>query len=277
MKQLAFLLCVVATMASCGEKENKQAEAPSHDGKGFSIALIPVVECLPLYYAAERGWDKEQGFPIDIYSYMSQSEASSALADSTDAGFACRESAEQVASSGKYNKGLILSGQWKLLASPTSRIRKTGDLADRVVGVAPGTLTEILVKEATSKAGLGGEAVMYPHVISYSTAASMLIFNQIDATVLPEPYASFAQGERAAPIATLAEDATGFILIKNKRKSNIAENVVCKKLQTLYNMAADSLNQADKKTIDRLLQSACNISFSEAKTRKLLFKKAKQP
>ena len=54
------------------------------------------------YYAAERGMDKKLGFPLDIHSYMSQGEASAALADSCDAGFACSESAEQLMSSGKY-------------------------------------------------------------------------------------------------------------------------------------------------------------------------------
>ena len=275
MKRLAFLLCIVTALASCSKKENSQPAKTSHDGKSFCIALIPISECLPLYYAAERGMDKKLGFPIDIHSYMSQKEVSAALADSTDAGFACRESAEQLAESEKYAKSLTLSGQWKLLASPTSRIRKTGDLADRVVAVAPGTLTDALVKKATSEAGLGGEAVMYPHVISYSTAASMLIFNQIDATVLPEPYASFALREKAAPIATLAEDGTGFILINNKRKNNISENTVREKLLALYNMAVDSLNNADRETIDQLLQTASKIPLSEKSTKPIYFKKAK--
>ena len=275
MKQLVHLLCAVIVLVSCSEKEPRQPEKTTHDGKSFCIALIPIAECLPLYYAAEREMDKKLGFPLDIHSYMSQGEASAALADSCDAGFACSKSAEQLMSSGKYNKLLILSGQWKLLASPTSRIRKIVDLADRVVAIAPGTLTDKLAKDAATKAGLSGEAVMYPHVISYSTAASMLIFNQVDATVLPEPYASHAIDKRAISIATLAEDTTGYLLIKSTRKSNLADSVVKEKLQKIYNIAADSLNHADKETIEKLYQTACNISPSESKTKQIVFKKAK--
>lgn len=275
MKHFTLLLCLTVCLASCSEKKDTSADGSMRKSNGFSIALIPVAECLPLYYAAERGYDKAQGFPLDIHSHMAQSDASRALSDSTDAGFACRESAEQLMSSGKFKKVLTISGKWTLLSSPASRIRKTGDLADRVVAVAPGTLTETLAKDAASKAGLGGEAVMYPHVVCYNTAASMLIFNQIDATVLPEPYASFAVNAKAVSLATLAEDATGYILVKDKRKSKASEDFIRKKLQLLYNMAADSMAVAEKETLDRLLQNVCKISPEGMNTKRLNTKKAR--
>ena len=275
MKRLILSVCIVFALISCTDTKPKSEVGPGTQEEGFSIALIPTTECLPLYYASEKGWDKAQKFPLDIHSYMSQREASAALADSMDAGFACRESAEQMISSGKYKRGLLLSGGWTLLSSPGSRIRKVSDMADKVVAIAPGTLTESLAKGTTAKAGLGGEAVMYPHVISYATASSMLCFNQIDATVLPEPFATFALSKKAASLETLATEDTGLILLKDKRKSKYSEKTVNEKLKMLYNMAVDSLAVANEESVKRLIQSACKLSTDDLHVRKIKFKKAK--
>ena len=84
------LLAIIATimLASCSHKQEAtqfEADSTGIDSTALRIAVMPALNCLPVYYAEKTGLADSLGVEIRLLRYQAQMDIDTAIADQTRA------------------------------------------------------------------------------------------------------------------------------------------------------------------------------------------------
>ena len=165
------------------------------DSDVLVLALTPTVDCLPVYYAEQSGIFKTLGLKVKLLTYRSQFDCDTAMLGTTAMGGATDlVRLHHYANEGKQLSAVTATdGIWRLLVCGTLRIKKTSLLKDRMISVARFSASDFYSKEALDASQMEYGDVFRPQINDYGLRAFMLKNNQIDAAMLPEPFATKAR------------------------------------------------------------------------------------
>lgn len=251
-----------------------------NDSNVVRVALVPTLTTLPYYYALERGYYDQCGVAVEVLTYTSQMDCDTAIGNgrvtvgTTDMFRAVLLNAKhpqvRMAASLEETFSLITCGQLRLKEMKQLKLRTIATTRYSSVGYA----TAQLLTEAGIKANDG----LCPQVNDLSLRTQMLNENQVDASVLPEPYATFAVLNGHKRLTTM-KDAQSFgclAVSPGVARLKDAENRIASFLRA-YNMAVDSLNAGGKtvETTRRSIISGWGISYTAIDS--LAYPKYKHP
>ena len=196
---ISFLLLSVCLLATaCGQGAKK----PETDEKQMqlSIATMPSIDKVPLVIGMEKGFFSAHGLNVINQNFQSPSDRDAALASGNLEGVMT----DLVALAFYLDAGM----EWKItslvqtgfavLASPGSGIRQLSDIEPRhICGISLNGLIEYVADQAGRS-----EKILLPPV---SGRVEQLLNDQIDLTVVPEPYGSMAVKNGAVMLATDAD------------------------------------------------------------------------
>ncbi len=211
MKSFVFTILSILTIASC-QKQGAIVSSPQ-DNKTDSIAwyvtVMPVEDCMPVYYAKENGIFDSLGVDVRLMEYTSMLDADTALIRGhAQAGYTSFPRVLVYNDESVTNLSPIMScpSNYQLLTAPGSNIDSVGQLNQRMVAMARYTQAHYWSYMLEEQAGLGPDSIFRPQINDINLRMSMLKDSLVDAAMLPEPLATRARSEGCKPINTVAPD-----------------------------------------------------------------------
>lgn len=231
-------------IAGCGGQGGEKVVAESADSASLRIAVLPTVHCLPFFIAEKFCMYESAGLDVSLSVYDAAMDADTAFANghvnllATDvAKFVhLRNSGEDVAAVISYDAPLFL------LASGESGLESKEGLDEKVVAVTRNSWEDMAADKIVESVGLTTEDLNRPQINNLSLRANMLMQNQYDGAVLPEPWAAMCEMKGAVRLCSTSDFGLkmGVLVAQDSLKVKRPEDL--DKLFEVYDMAVDTLN-----------------------------------
>lgn len=193
MKQkVSALLALILLLSGC----TGASSAP----ETLRLAVLPILDVLPLYVAQSEGYFAQQGVTVELVPVASAAERDQLL----QAGQVDGVITDLVALALYNRQHLDVVGvrtamrptaqfaQFRVLAAPQSAIHTAAELADVPVAVSEGTIIEYVTEQLLRLEGVPPEHVAKIAVPKIPDRMALLASGGVQAATLPEPLASLA-------------------------------------------------------------------------------------
>jgi len=212
---LLFLLALLLLLAACGAP---QVEAPAtneeqpivsqpaynqpepHELPTIRLALIPVIDTLPMFVAEAEGIFANYGLTVEIIPVASAPERDQLLAAGQADG-----TLNEILSVMYFNRDTVQMqvvryghmaapgfGHFFILASEQSGITSPADLAGVEIGISQGTIIEYVTDRLLEKNGLSDSQIKTVSVPRIPDRMALLGSGELKAAVMPDPLAALA-------------------------------------------------------------------------------------
>lgn len=231
LKRLIVFAATVSAAVSCSHGE----DAPLKLGAMSSMDFIPYA------LAVERGIYDSLGLNLEIVKFYSPNERDAALqAGAIDGTVTDLTGALMMHAAGQDIRMIMKGdGYFTLLASPHSEMVHGESFKGRSFAVSRNTAIEFTTDEILSEAGLGEGDFTKPEINRIPLRLEMLLSGQVDAAVLPDPFATIAASSGAVRIADTRQMGISLTctVLSGKVLRDDSESV--EKLLKGYNLAVD--------------------------------------
>lgn len=217
---VALLLAACAPVptqpaASTGAAASPAATQPpaATGGETIKLALIPVLDTIPIYIALQNGYFQEQGLTVETVPVKSPQErdvllqtgqVDGVLTDLQGVGLLNKD-AVKVKAVYTARRPFPDAPLFRILASPKSEIASVADLKGVEIGISNNTIIEYLTDRILTAEGLKPEEIKKIEVGAITVRFEQLMNGNIKAAVLPDP---LAQGAIAAGAKLVVDDTT---------------------------------------------------------------------
>ena len=193
----SFLISFFSCGQSYKEKEQisraQQAELARADSAALKIATVPTMDCLPIFLAIEDSAFAKAGLNVHIRRCNAQLDEDTLIAGGHVEGFVTDLfRAERLQRHGTPLKYIAATNAyWLLIANKKSRVREIKQLSDKMIAMTRFSATDYLSDLAIDSAKPKND-VYRIQINNVHTRLKMLLNNEIDAMLLPEPQATTA-------------------------------------------------------------------------------------
>jgi NitT/TauT family transport system substrate-binding protein len=223
MRKIALLiLSLLVLLAACGAPQTEAPLAATEEKPAVSqpannqpakpeaptirLALIPVIDTLPMFVAEAEGIYANYGINVEIIPVASAPERDQLLASGQADGtlneilsvmFFNRDSVQmQVVRYGHMAAPGF--GHFFILASENSGISTPADLAGVEIGISQGTIIEYVTDRLLEKNGLSADQIQTVSVPRIPDRMALLGSGELKAAVMPDPLAALAVQQGAS-------------------------------------------------------------------------------
>jgi NitT/TauT family transport system substrate-binding protein len=195
---------LLATLAGC-------APAKPEDNK-LKIALIPVLDVLPVFVAEQNGYFAEQGIRVEGVPVKSAQERDVLMQTKQVDGMLTDLVSNALLNKDKPRVKAVYSARrpypdapvFRVLAGPNTAITAPADLRGVPIGVSQNTVIEYLTDRMLEAEGLQPDEINKLEVSAIPVRFEQLIQGNIQAATLPDP---LAQGAIAAGARAVVDDS----------------------------------------------------------------------
>lgn len=252
-KSFLYILCAVVAMFSCTnsyetqqriDKEHRR-ELQRQDSLALKIAVVPTLDCLPLYLAKERRMFDTLGVDVRLKAQKAQMDCDVALArGNVEGAVTDLVRSERIIKRGTPLTYVASTGiYWQLLSNHKARLKRLNQLGDKMIGMtrysATDYLTDFYLKDVKTSA-----EVFRIQINDVQIRLRMLLNGEIDAVWLAEPLATVARN-RNNPVLADSHDklmTLGVVAFRTKGMADKHRKEQLRLFLKSYNMACDSLN-----------------------------------
>jgi NitT/TauT family transport system substrate-binding protein len=232
----------------------------------IQFGTIPVLQSLPLFVAAEKGFFKEQGLNVEIVLFNSALEKDIALSSGRIVGYFGDLMTPMVLQAN--NAGVRITAtnfnttheqrMFAVLASPQSTNKGLEEIAKAGVATSTNALPEYLVERLLQQRKIAKGKINFIDVKSIPIRLQMLLSNQVPAALLPEPLASLAEMKGAK---TLLDDKgrglSATVLAFSERFIRTNPQAI-KAFQAAVDRASDYINK-NPQEVRAIMNRECKI------------------
>ncbi len=198
MKKILFTLFLLFTLACC--KGGGEIDYGTQtDTTSLRVAVLPTMDCLPLFVAGECGMFKSEDLDVLLVVYDAAMDADTAFVNGYVDAVATDvvKSVMLPADSDEVKVVLNYDMPLYLMSSEDSKIIDTKDIKEKVVALTRNSWVDYATDKVLESAGLTPEQLNKPQINNLYLRAGMLIQNQYDGAMLPEPFAALCEAEGA--------------------------------------------------------------------------------
>lgn len=258
-KKYLYLILVLATILAtgcAGKKDDK-----------MKIGLLPIVDSLPFFVAAEKGYFQAEGINVELINFPSAMERDSAIqAREIDGTLGDILAVAALNNSGTPTKMVSLGlgesgkeGRFAILSSPGSGITKPEQLKNVPVVISTNSIIEYVTDNLLSDQGLKPGEIKKESIPKIPVRFDLLMKDQIKAACLPDPLAALAESKGAK-------------LVIDDTSSNLSQTVIY-----FRNDYLDKNGKAVTKFLKAYAKAAKEINENPGAYRALLVEKARVP
>lgn len=266
------LMLISVLVMGCGPsyQEQKRISKAEQDrlraqnDSALKIAVLPTLDCLPMFIANEDSLFAVSGEDIRLKYFTAQMDCDTALAGgSVEGSISDLVRAQQLMSKGTpLDLKIATSTYWQLITSRTARIKELKQLDDKMVAMTNFSATDMLSDKAVKEGKLKSERVFRIPVNDVLVRLNMLQNKEMDAMFLTEPQATAARimKHRVLTDSRQQDLQLGVIVFRTKgmkvtyRQQQMA--AFCK----AYNQACDSISRYGFKHYSKLIQKYCKVA-----------------
>lgn len=278
MKNYSFMVLVVVLLMACGHdnKNINQIEVSENDSLTFKIAYVPTLDCLPLYVAQELTLFKKEGVDVSLVPYKSNLDRDTALvSNSVNAIVSDIFRTEYLKQRGtKLNYWSTGGCYWFLFTNKRSNLVQLDSLDNKMIAMSRFSAAHYIADTLMCKVGLGDTCVFFIQINDINTRLNMLRNNQMDALIIPEPYAAIARndGHHELFCSENISLRMGTFVTKELAKDDTLRLKQLSKVLNAYNMACDSIDKYGIKFYSNLISDFCNIQKEHLDSVRMDFK-----
>ena len=249
------LSTIVVIMVACGDsyKETKRLSRlerqrlAKEDSAALKIAVMPTLDCLPLYVARENKWFCDGKTDIRLKYFTSQIDCDTAILNGRVEGAVSDlvRVARMNSRGAKIKPQIATSAYWQLLTNRNSRIRELKQLDDKMVAMTRYSVTDMLADHVVDSAKLKSERVFQVQITDVNVRLLMMQNNEMDAMFVTEPQATLARlSKHKLLLDTRKLDWNmGVIAFREKPMKDVNRKRQYDVFVKAYNQACDSINK----------------------------------
>ena len=242
---LATLTTLLFACNGKGNAPQKQSERQMTNDSTLRIAVMPTLDCLPLYVADATGMFGEEHINVRLMKYTAQMDCDTAILRGRVQGvFTDLVRAQRLLQKGaNLHEVGATNLHWQLISNRNARLKDVRQLGDKMVGMTRFSATDFLTADLIDRSKPKNE-VFRIQVNNVFIRLKMLVGYEIDAAFMPEPQATVARmGKNNVLTDTKAKDirlgvAVFSMAAKDQKKVRQALPAFVK----AYDRACDSLN-----------------------------------
>lgn len=269
MRKIVFLISAVLLMTACGSGDNTSESFSDGetdvlaDSVSLKVAVMPTIDCLPLFVAAENGMFERQGLSVSLYPYDAQMDCDTAFLNGrVDVMATDLVRCERMKSQGVDVHYITASElHWQLVASRMTRVRRLSQLEDKMIAMTRFSATAMLADMLVDSSTVTNEHVFRIQVNDVNVRLRMLESEVMDAMLLPEPQATVARQKEAVVLYdTRWNDVCMGVLVA--RSEAMADTLRQHRIETLmrvYDEACDTINSWGLQTFHPLISRQCKV------------------
>ena len=201
-------LIVLSLVGACAPAPQVPTEAPVAEAVTLKLAVLPIIDTLPMYVAQQEGLFTKHGVNVEFVPVASAPERDQLLA----AGQADGAVNETLAVM-NFNKETVQMqavryalvpteghGHFFILASAQSGITTPDGLKGVEIGVSQGTVIEYVTERLLQAAGLSKDEIKTIAVPKIPDRMALLASGELKAGVMPDPLASLSMQQGAVNV-----------------------------------------------------------------------------
>jgi NitT/TauT family transport system substrate-binding protein len=227
---------MMSAMMSCQDeekqaritRENKEAERKA-DSAAMKIAVLPTMECLPIVVAKELRLFDTLNVDVRLKKYTSLSECRKALKNKTV-------------------EGADTFMTFTLLTAKKARLSRISQLSDKIIAADRFGLSKDIAAAVIDSLLKRKEHVFIVQVEDLNVRFDMLRNGNVDAALLPEPYATKARqlGAKELSITKYYKDTTKVTDRGAVFRKDVMKHPDRQKQKKLFNQALQAANDSIK-------------------------------
>ena len=256
MNMISFFICIIfaALAISCGKSYDEQkrlsraerARLHRQDSLALKIAVVPTLDCLPIYVAKERVLYDTARLDLRLRYFTAQMDCDTAIAGRSVEGMVSdlvrTERLKREGTPLQYVSATNIN--WYLFTNRKARIKKLDQLGDKMVAMTRYSATDFLTDAALE--GVKTSSVVFRiQVNDVFVRQAMLLNNEMDAMWLAEPQATVARLNGHASIYDSQKKGLklGVIAFRDDAMKDKRRKAQIELFKKAYNAACDSLNK----------------------------------
>jgi len=272
MKKLFTIIWLCLLLAACGQSyeetkrisRQQRREAAKKDSAALKIAVMPTLDCLPLYVAQYHElYDTLLG-GVRLKFFKAQMDCDTAIERGRVEGVVT----DLVRASRMSKRGTELryvaatNAYWQLVTNRNSRVRQLKQLGEKMVAMTRYSVTDMLTDYAVDSAHLDHDHVYKVQVNDLDVRMKMLQNNIIDALCLTEPQATKARQLKHHVVldTRTMKWQMGVIAFREQEMRRHARAKQLSQFIKAYNQACDSINKYGIKRYTDILKQHYNVS-----------------
>lgn len=224
-----FCICLVQFFCCCDNEEEQrranQAERDSlrrQDSAALKVGVMPTLDCLPIVVAKELRLFDTLGVDVHLRYYHALSECRKALTDSIVEGAAIDSLLmNQIKAQGiGLTSALKTDLSWQFLTAKKARISRIAQMSDKIIGADSHGMSHYIAENAIDSMLRHKNYVFIVQVEDVRVRQDMLYNGNIDAALLPEPFATKAIQQGAKVISSVKSKPCGVVAFRNSAMRN---------------------------------------------------------
>lgn len=195
-----IILVIMAIEGLWGCSPGSQEKA-AQSSPPIQFGTLPVIQALPLFVAAEKGFFKEAGLDVELVPFNSAMEKDVAMSAGQISGYfgdmitpvVLTANGTLVKIVAAYFNTKNEQRMFAILGAPKYPKKDLQDLASAGIACSSNTMLDYLMTRLLEKKGISTNKINLVEVKSIPIRLQMLMSEQVPAAVLPEPLVTLAE------------------------------------------------------------------------------------
>lgn len=194
------------------------------DSAALKIGVLPTEDCLPIIVAKELRLYDTLGVSVHLRRYRAMSECRFALEHSMVEGAVIDSTLMATLNSGEawLQNGLSTGMTWQFLTAKKARISRLEQLSDKIIAADSHGESRRLAESAIDSLLKKNQLVFIVQVEDLDIRLDMLNSGNVDAALLPEPFATKARKHGAKVIDRVRSRPAGVLAMRTKAMQDTA-------------------------------------------------------
>ena len=151
---------------------------------------------------------------------------------------------------------------WQLLSNKNANITTLAQLEDKMIASTRFSATHMLADMIMTEAGYADDKTFLVQINDVNIRLMMLRNNEMDAAMLPEPYATLARMDNHKVLKDSRQMGLqlGALAFRNSKDTIKSQNI--NKLLVIYEQICDKIDESGFTSYRKLISEYCNIKES---------------
>ena len=269
MKRTIIGITAAVMLASCGAPADSTvavSTATENDTASLTVAVMPTLDCLPLFVAHDRGLFSKHDVSVRLVEYTAHMDCDTALQNGSVDGMMSdlvrTEYMQKRNDSIRLRYVTATELHWQLITNKTARLRHMAQLDDKMIAMTRHSATARIADDVAEKGGISPERLFRIQINDVGVRLSMLETGVMDAVLLPEPQATQARRAGGNVIMDTRQQQDvryGVLAFVDHRIASTEKKRLLEGMMAAYNEACDSINKSGLKAYGDVVMRHCNV------------------